>query len=83
MAEVTGTKEVNKFMDWDLLLNCCMTTDTYSQLSSGGAGSLWGILASSFATAAAFISEVCWLRDVCVDQGWVMLMECCNIIPIE
>lgn len=22
-----------------------------------------------------------WLRDVCVDQGWVMLMECCNIFP--
>lgn len=23
------------------------------------------------------------LRDVCVDQGWVMLMECCNIFSIE
>lgn len=24
-----------------------------------------------------------WVRDVCVDQGWMMLMECCSIFSIE
>lgn len=65
MAELTGTREASGFMDWDLLLNCCMTTEVYSQPSSGGAGSLWSILASYLATAAAFNSEVC-LAEGCL-----------------
>lgn len=56
---VKGMRKVSGFMDWYLLLKCHTTTGVYSQLSSGAPGSLWNILASSLATAAAFNSEIC------------------------
>lgn len=48
-------------MDWYLLLKCHMAT--------GAPGSLWNILTSSLAAAAAFNSEVCQAEGCLCGSG--------------
>lgn len=71
-------------MEWYLLLSCHMTMGAHSQLSSGGAGSLWNILAFPLVTAAAFNSEVCWAEGcLCGSGPGDADIVCCNFFPIE